>query len=649
MSNATYIANLLMTTPRDVQGGAYARGEIRSPIFIDNGHGEVRVASMADNKLVAGFASDDLASNKFDTHFLKTYQPDTALEAQKRFELYNGQSKAPLDLSQSAEMAKKVGVQVDGKGLSADQLIESKVRLLAAMEAATEKATGESHLLNANDFDIHTSGGLVGNIDSNSLKSLLVDNYSAKSRYVLEQGSNNAITFRPTSELVEFDRNGARLTLSLDEIVEAATEKFQRRVPSADFNRMLQEVHSARASNAWSSESLEMHAHNNIQASRDLADKSLMGERSVLAHIDESKRESLLFSHLHKADVERKIVVDVDVSRVAANTISDLGHQSPDVLDTQSLRSDYGSARRISGQSVNLTPYATPITSADVKRVASATPATGDNAIRISSDLPHHNGYTHPIPDAELKKVAASGKGPAGFIVGAAAVLAASAESAMATTGGLDKKAEVFGKTAASNLADITPVIGSAKAQAEGQPNEAIARFADWTPIGEANRYAQRASALISGKPTDVAPGMLESIGGMIKDAARKGNEVIDQLQEAAGLPTKRTTDALHAADKQMFMQAADAILSGNGSYQVPENSHVAVKATAESFADLYKFLSKDGGVSQDDMRALNLARETLSQGFDAPRYAPLQGVIEKFEAKQQNQPTVHAGVEYAM
>ena len=259
---------------------------------------------------------------------------------------------------------------------------------------------------------------------------------------------------------------------------------------------------------------------------------------------------------------------------------------------------------------VALDPYSQPIQSAEIDRT-------------VASDK---LGSKHSAETGHNKKVAA--------VIG----LMVAAEAAYATPGSVSVKLESVGQVLKDQVIDAIPGVASVKAFQNGNTAEAVALAADNGMVtGELYRYSQRYADSAMGKPTYVEPGMVESLSiaavGAIKGAAIKSNEVINQLQEQIGLPTKRTTDAAHAADKQAFIQAADAIVAGNVDYKVPENSPVVVKATAENMADLYKFLSKDGNMSKDDMRALNMAKETLSQGFDAPRYGPLQGVIEKYEA----------------
>lgn len=256
------------------------------------------------------------------------------------------------------------------------------------------------------------------------------------------------------------------------------------------------------------------------------------------------------------------------------------------------------------------------------------------------------NPYSNPIQSSEIDRIVAAdtanhqhgGKaGNAGKVAAVIGLLAA-AETVYATPGSISVKLESAGQVLKDQVIDGIPGVASVKAYQQGNTAEAIALAADNGMVtGELYRYSQRYADSAMGHPTYVQPGMVENLSiatlGAVKDAANKGNEAINQLQEAVGLPTKKTTDAAHAADKQAFIQAADAIISGNVGYKVSESSPVAVKATAENITDLYKFLSRDGSVSQDDMRALNMAKETLSQGFDAPRYGPLQPIIAKYEA----------------
>lgn len=233
------------------------------------------------------------------------------------------------------------------------------------------------------------------------------------------------------------------------------------------------------------------------------------------------------------------------------------------------------------------------------------------------------------------------GKGPVGLLIGAGFVLASGTVSANNAQGGIEKKAEAFRDASINNLMDMLPLINAEKAIQEGKPNEAIARIADWTPAGEPNRYLQRLNAAVTGKPTDIEPGMIENLStsvlGNIKYAATKGNEALDKLQEQLGLPTKRTTDAEKLVNKNAFLQAADAIIAGDSNYQIPGNSHITVQATIASFHSLYNHLSKDGNLGQDDIKILNHSKEKLSEGFDAPLYAPLKEIVRKFEASQIN------------
>ena len=96
-----------------------------------------------------------------------------------------------------------------------------------------------------------------------------------------------------------------------------------------------------------------------------------------------------------------------------------------------------------------------------------------------------------------------------------------------------------------------------------------------------------------------------------------------------------RRTDAEKAADKQTFLQAAKEVLASGGVHQpLPENSHIAVRASVQSIADLHQYLKTDAGFSVQNGHLLYLSIAKLSTGFDAPDYAPLQGIIEKHEMK---------------
>lgn len=231
------------------------------------------------------------------------------------------------------------------------------------------------------------------------------------------------------------------------------------------------------------------------------------------------------------------------------------------------------------------------------------------------------------------------GKGIAGLAIGASLALASGAASASNTQGGLDEKAQAFTDTLKNTVTDMLPLVNAEKAKQEGKPNEAIARLADWTPAGEPNRYLQRLYAAATGKPTDIEPGMIESLSSAtldtLKYGAKKGNEALDNLQEQIGLPTKRTTDAEKLANKNEFLQAADAIMTGNTNHKIPQTSHITVQATIASFNQLYNHLSNDGQLSPQDIKTLNLTKEKIAEGFDAPLYGPLKDIVQKYEASQ--------------
>lgn len=234
------------------------------------------------------------------------------------------------------------------------------------------------------------------------------------------------------------------------------------------------------------------------------------------------------------------------------------------------------------------------------------------------------------------------GKGAVGLAIGVTLALASGAASASNTQGGLDEKAQAFTDTLKNTVTDMLPLVNAEKAKQEGKPNEAIARLADWTPAGEPNRYLQRLYAAATGKPTDIEPGMIESLStatlDTLKYAAKKGNEALDNLQEQIGLPTKIKTDAEKLANKNEFLQAADAIMTGNTNHKIPQTSHITVQATVASFNQLYNHLSNDGKLSPQDIKTLNLTKEKISEGFDAPLYGPLKGMVQKYEASLTNE-----------
>lgn len=96
-----------------------------------------------------------------------------------------------------------------------------------------------------------------------------------------------------------------------------------------------------------------------------------------------------------------------------------------------------------------------------------------------------------------------------------------------------------------------------------------------------------------------------------------------------------RRTNVEKAVDKHVFLQAAEEILASGATRQpLPENSNTAVRASVQSIADLRQYLNTDAGLSVQNEQVLNLSIAKLSTGFDTPGYAPLQGVIEKYEMK---------------
>jgi len=634
--NPAVVANLLMTTPRDTLQTPYARGEVRSPAFIHTSD-SFRQAAMDENRLVAGFSLEDLAGNMHGEHYLRIYQPDLYREAQSLLDKYNHQPQNNIDLKLAAETAKNLGVHVDGQMLTAEQLIDAKVNLIEAMQAATERATGKIYLLSANDFNVNVSGGLVGNVDVENLKSLIVDQYSANSRFALEQGRGNTIIFKPSNELVEFDIRGARLTLSMDDIIQTTVEKFQHRVPVADFNKMLQAVGDAQQAhqgNAWTPENLEKYAQGNIRA-MTAPDVSLQGERSALDHITGKTREELSKSRhpfiegLRSADARNIVIqkkVDYPTQFFPAN-------EMPDVLDMR----DANAGNNVN-KPINLTPYSTPITDADVKRTASTSMANASAAnstvTRISNQQLNLNGYSTPITDVELARAASAratgaGKGGIGLLIGSGLALASGAASAYATNGDSEEKAHVFMKVAGNTATDIAPIVSFVKAQQEDKPNEAVARLLDWTPVGEVNRYAQRLVAFVTGKPTDVAPGFVEAFGvsgiEAVKNVAVAANEKLNAVQKALGMPVPLTP-------QEEFVKTAAYIReTGDVNINMPEHKPVALKAAVDSFSQLYRHVTKDGVIDASDDRALDIAINNLSKALGANE---LQGVVANYEAR---------------
>ena len=260
--------------------------------------------------------------------------------------------------------------------------------------------------------------------------------------------------------------------------------------------------------------------------------------------------------------------------------------------------------------------------------------ATLDDDLRIRKTQQWEAVAERAASNQHLHK---KGMGAVGLLMSAGVVLASGVAEASNTQGGLDEKAKAFKDASLNNVADVLPVVNAEKAMQEGKPNEAIARLADWTPAGEPNRYLQRLYAAATGKPTDVEAGMVEnfsqSVLGTMKYAATKANEGLDNLQEAIGTPTKRSTDAEKLANKQAFLHATGEIMAGNINYKAPENSHIVASATVDIFLKQYQRLAKEGGINENDMQALNMARDKMAQGFDAPRYAPFKEIITKYEA----------------
>lgn len=630
------IANLLMATPRDTLDRPYVRGEIRSPLSIHTSYIS-RDATLDENRLVAGFTLEDLAGNPNHAHYLRTYQPDLYLAAQSVLEKHHAQAGVYPDLHLASDTAKNLGVYGDGKLLSGDQLVDAKVNLVEAMQAATEKATGKVYLLNTKDFGVHVSGGLDGNVDVDNLKSILVD-HSPVTRFALEPGLGTSVIFRPTTELVEFDVRGARLSLSLDDIVQATVDKFQQRVPEAKFNNMLQSVRDAEQAgvvNAWAPESLEMHAQQNIPVL--VGDVSLHGERSALDHITGKTPEELAQSRHPLIEGLREVDArNIPVQRQPAAVTQFLPkNEMPDILDARAF-SDASTAKKFNTQ-INLTPYSIPISDADINRTASMANhhATNSTTTRISSQQPNLTPYSTPISEVELARTSSansSSKGTVGVVVGAGLALASGAANAYGTHGDAKDKSNAFMKAAGNTLTDIAPVIGSVKAQSEGKPNEAIARFVDWTPVGEFNRYAQRLTSFVTGRPTDVAPGIVETFGltsmAAIKNVAVIANEKLNEAQKSMGLPAPMTP-------KEEFVKAASYIKeTGDTNVNIPEYKSVELKATVQSFAQLYQRMSEKGGISPDDSRALDKTIQILSEGFGTNK---LQGVVANYEAYQSN------------
>lgn len=639
MATTAHITNLLMTTPKDVNGVAYERGAMRSPVNTLLSNGYFTEVGWLGSRLNAGFSLQDLVGdNKFDQHYLHTYQPDLYIEAEKKHYLHNNQPLKPVDITLTTEMARNVGVHVDGNVLSAEQLIDAKVNLIEAMQAATEKATGKIHLLNANDFDIHVSGGLVGNVDNTNLKSLIVDQYSAQSRFSLQQGPGNTLVFVPTNQLIEFDGRGARLTLSMDEVIQATTEKFQRRVPADDFNKMLQSVTDAQLSHvanasSWSPESLEIHAQKNIRVMTS-PDVSLMGERLALDHITGKSRidlsGNLLFEELRSTEAKQRVAMQTSSGGRESFIAT---HEHPDVLDIRGVR---GALSNTPNLAINLDPYGTPITDVELKKIASTTSPTQSNGIGISSQQVNLDPYRTPITDADLKKAAHinfNGKGGLALLVGSGLALASGVASAYVAEGGFEEKADAFMKTTGEAATDMTPVVSATKSAHDDKPNEAIARLVDWTPAGEENRYLQRLAAFVTGKTTDIEPGMVESFGtsalGSLKYMAIKTNEMINSAQKAMGTPSPL------APNEEFMKLASNIVQSGDANVKVPDYKPIELRAAVANFADTYKKLASDGSINDADKVALNFAINTIYKAFDSNG---LGGIVAKYEDNHVNQ-----------
>ncbi len=137
----------------------------------------------------------------------------------------------------------------------------------------------------------------------------------------------------------------------------------------------------------------------------------------------------------------------------------------------------------------------------------------------------------------------------------------------------------------------------------------------------------------MTGRPTDVAPGIIETFGvtsmDAIKNVAVIANEKLNEAQKSIGLPAPMTP-------KEEFIKAASYIKeTGDINVNIPEYKSVELKATVQSFAQLYQRMSEKGGISPDDSRALDKTIQILSEGFGTTK---LQGVVANYEAHQANQ-----------
>lgn len=206
-------------------------------------------------------------------------------------------------------------------------------------------------------------------------------------------------------------------------------------------------------------------------------------------------------------------------------------------------------------------------------------------------------------------------------------VAASAAEAAYNTPGGIDEKSNALKDSAIDGLKNLTPIVGSVEAMKQGNSAEAAARFADWTPIGEINRYAVRYSDQLQGKPLQVAPGMLESISyTLVADAkylANAANEKLNNFQRAIGTPAPMTPQEEFVKTAQYMMKTGDTEV------KVPDYKSVELKASVESFAQLYKHLSTDGQIGEADRAALALSVNTIAKGFENNT---LHSMVQRYE-----------------
>lgn len=236
---------------------------------------------------------------------------------------------------------------------------------------------------------------------------------------------------------------------------------------------------------------------------------------------------------------------------------------------------------------------------------------------------------TDPTPDAYVKRVSASSRtgGAVGVALITGLVAASAAEAAYNTPGGIDEKSNALKDSAIDGLKNLTPIVGSVEAMKQGNSAEAAARFADWTPIGEINRYAVRYSDQLQGKPLQVAPGMLESISyTLVADAkylANAANEKLNNFQRAIGTPAPMTP-------QEEFVKTAKYMMkTGDTEVKVPDYKSVELKASVESFAQLYKHLSTDGQIGEADRAALALSVNTIAKGFENNT---LHSMVQRYE-----------------